>query len=200
MKTKQRNKPRKSNKRAVAVTAKPANKKGGRVCAVCSHPDRVELDRGLSGGTIKPADVARKVGCSRVSVGRHINNHLIPGVKTALKADPINASGEDVDLGAEIRAMYAKVKGILDTVERERNWKAIKAFHGEVRGYLELLGKFLGKIDGGTTVNVILSPTWIHVRSIILHALEPFPEARIATAQALIECEKTAGERNADTP
>lgn len=198
MTKKPKKKPSKRNAKPVSVTAKPQNRKGGRVCLVCAHPERAELDRALVNGSMKAVEVALKVGCSRVSVGRHFKNHLIPGVKTALKADPITTTGDDVDLGAEIRAMYAKVKTILETMETEKNWKAIKAFHGEIRGYLELLGKFLGKIESGQTVNVILSPTWVQVRAVILQALEPFPDARTATAQALIEYEKSTAPGDPD--
>ena len=174
----------KRNKRSSGV---PAKKRGGQVCLVCSHPDRPELDRGLVAGSLTAASVARKIGCSRPSVSRHVKNHLIKSVNTALSTD----AGEDIDLGVEIRGMYGKIKSLLVSMEDEPNWKALTVIHREVRGYLELLAKFLGKIESGNTVNVILSPGWLAVRGVILSALAPFPEARQATAQALLAYEKT---------
>lgn len=198
--TKARKKPSKRNAKPVAVTTKHQTKKGGRVCLVCAHPERPELDRGLVSGSLKPADVARRVGCSRPSVGRHQKNHLIPDVKTAVKAVPGNESDNEIDVGVETRSLYARVKGILVQMETEKNWKVMKGFCSEARGCLELLGKYLGKIETGNTVNVILSPAWVQVRAVILQALASFPEARIATAQALIEYEKTAAPGGADAP
>ena len=50
----------------------------------------------------------------------------------------------------------------------------------------ELVGKLLGDLStGGTTVNVLLQPTYITMRVELVKALAPFPEARTAVALVL---------------
>lgn len=192
MKAKPKKKTAKRNSKALAVQVKPQTVKGGRICSVCSHPDRAELDKGLVNGSLKAAEVARRVGCSRTSVTRHVKNHLIKNVQESMKAANTSGNTEDIDLVNEVKMMYSKVKTMLEALDTEPNWKAQKAFHGEIRGYLELLGKFLGKLETGTTVNVIVSPVWVQMRTVIVKTLAPYPEASQAVANALVEIDKGA--------
>jgi hypothetical protein len=61
----------------------------------------------------------------------------------------------------------------------------------EARGNLELLAKLLGELDE-RPVNVLLSPEWLNLRTVIVTALEPHPEARGAVLEA-IEDKSDAG-------
>lgn len=50
---------------------------------------------------------------------------------------------------------------------------------------LELVARLIGELRTDTTINVHLSPEWVQLRTGILRALEPFPDARLAVARAL---------------
>ena len=50
---------------------------------------------------------------------------------------------------------------------------------------MELLAKLSGDIQTGVTIN--LSPEWISLRTIIINAVEPYPEARGAILKAINE-------------
>ncbi|CAN5309012.1 hypothetical protein BH24GEM2_BH24GEM2_17950 [soil metagenome] len=50
---------------------------------------------------------------------------------------------------------------------------------------LQLLGKLLGELKEGATVNVLIAPEWLQVRAVLLSELAPYPEARQAVAAAL---------------
>jgi hypothetical protein len=54
-------------------------------------------------------------------------------------------------------------------------------------GHTELLARLVGQLKDspGLNVNVILSPQWITLRTVLLGALEPYPDARLAVAQAI---------------
>ncbi len=57
---------------------------------------------------------------------------------------------------------------------------------GQARGVLDLLAKVAGEIgDGSTSVNININPVILELQTIIVTALEPFPEARYAVAAAL---------------
>ncbi len=54
---------------------------------------------------------------------------------------------------------------------------------------LQLLGKLLGELKEGATVNVLIAPEWLQVRAVLLSELAPYPEARQAVAAALASAE-----------
>jgi hypothetical protein len=53
------------------------------------------------------------------------------------------------------------------------------------RGLFELLAKVEGKLNEQPIVNVIVSPEWAMLRSELMRALAPFPDARAAVASSL---------------
>jgi hypothetical protein len=63
----------------------------------------------------------------------------------------------------------------------------------ERRATIELLAKLRGELDERAVVNVLALPEWMSVRQALLHALDPFPQARIAVGDALAELEASNG-------
>jgi hypothetical protein len=57
--------------------------------------------------------------------------------------------------------------------------------HDRLQATLELLAKLVGDLDERPQINVLLAPEWLQVRSELLTALWPFPEARAAVAARL---------------
>ena len=55
----------------------------------------------------------------------------------------------------------------------------------EIREQLKFIAELEGRIASQPTVNVLISAEWIEVRNQILVALDPYPEARQAVANAL---------------
>ena len=66
---------------------------------------------------------------------------------------------------------------------------------GKLGEHLELLAKLLGKLQEKQVVNILLLPEWVQIRNTVVAALELFPEARIAVADALIQLDETNGQR-----
>jgi len=94
------------------------------------------------------------------------------------------ASG--ANLLAQVRELTSKTLAILDKAERARDLKAALGAIREARGCLELLAKLLGELQQeGSTVDIALSAEWIELRTVLLKALGPYPEARLAVAEAL---------------
>jgi hypothetical protein len=50
---------------------------------------------------------------------------------------------------------------------------------------IELMAKLRGEITEQQTVNILVNPQWVCLRSTILKALEPYPEARVRLAEVL---------------
>lgn len=163
-----------------------ATRKTGRACTICSHPDREQIDRDLALERKTQAEVARLVGCHRSSVSRHVKNHLLPTVGREVLGDPDLA---DLDVVSELKGLYARIKRHLDRAEEADNWRAIRAFHAEARQDLEFLARLLGQLQE-TQVNILIMPQWVNVRTALVDALAPYPEARTAAARALQEFER----------
>jgi hypothetical protein len=153
-----------------------------RTCTICSHPLRAEIDRVLSeGGLI--AQTASDYAVSPDALKRHRANHLLPAMAKELSSDPELAH---VDPLAEIRSLYHRISDHLARAEAEPdNWQAIRAFHSEARRDLELLAKLMGDLDERPQVNILISPQWRELRTLIVTALGPYREAREAVLTAL---------------
>lgn len=152
-----------------------------RPCNVCSHPERIEIDRLLVNG-MAAAAVARQFGLVGRTVLRHADKHLPETLQAAAQRDD---EARELDVLAEVKALHRRTLRILDASDDSPR-TGLSAIR-EARGNLELLGKLLGKIDERPQINVLLSPQWIELRTAILEALKGFPEARTAVAKALLE-------------
>jgi hypothetical protein len=66
----------------------------------------------------------------------------------------------------------------------------------QLKSQLELVAKLVGDLDERPTVNVLLDPQWLTLRTTILGALSPFPDARAAVAARLVGLEASNGHSN----
>lgn len=71
-----------------------------------------------------------------------------------------------------------------DATKDPKSWAMISR---EARGYVELLGKALDRIRDTppVQVNLLVNPEWIALRTTIIAALGPYPEAKEAVVHAI---------------
>lgn len=55
----------------------------------------------------------------------------------------------------------------------------------ELRANLELIGEVTKELDRTPTLNLHVNPEWIELRTVIVRALEPHPEARESFLHAI---------------
>jgi hypothetical protein len=152
-----------------------------RVCTVCSHPQRDEIDRALaSGQTIRR--LAPLYGVSESAISRHKRNHLPVAIARAREVTEVANAKDMLD---QVRGLEAKARSILAQAEAAGDLRVALSAIREARGCLELLARLTGELQEGQTVNVLVLPEWASIRSALLQALTPYPEARVATARAL---------------
>ena len=72
---------------------------------------------------------------------------------------------------------------ILDRVEDQGSHTIALQDIKEVRAIIELLAKLSDDIQTGFTIN--LSPEWISLRTVIINAVAPYPEAQKVMLKAL---------------
>ncbi len=156
-----------------------------RVCTVCTHPDHERINDLLVAGLAK-RQIASSHGVTEQSLKRHKDKHL-PAIMAVTKqevhADSLMARLEYLTREAHRVRVKAESSGDLRT--------ALAAIRELVR-IVELQERLIGEIRDGATVNVLVAPEWLEVRSALLEILRPYPEVRTLVAGRLAELEAAA--------
>ena len=152
-----------------------------RRCTICDHPDRNAIDAALvTNGPLR--GIARTFALSEDALFRHRSDHLPSHLAKAKEAE--ETTHADSLLGQLLslnRETFAILKEARDGEDNELALKAIARAEKQI----ELQAKLLGELQEGTTVNILILPEWARLRSAVIHALTPFPEARMAVLNAL---------------
>jgi hypothetical protein len=156
-----------------------------RVCTICSHDSRDEIEDAFIAGTPKTR-IAAKYGVSEQAVRYHIKHHLPELLVLAREAK--NAARADTLLD-RIEALQRRTEAILEEAERSGNFRDRFRGVAEMRRNLELIGEITKELNRATTLNLNLHPEWVMVRAAIVEALEPFPQARGAVTMKLLQIE-----------
>jgi len=156
-----------------------------RTCSICSHPDRAAIDRALVAGEAYRT-IAQRYGTSATALHRHKADHI--PVKLA-QAAVATQTAEASDLLTEVRDLRAKAYSLLLKAEAAGDIRTALSGVREARGCLELLGEMEGEIDRRPVVNILVAPEWVAVRSALMAALVPYPDARAAVAGRLVALE-----------
>ena len=81
--------------------------------------------------------------------------------------------------------MVDRLEAFLDRAEEARDGAEFRAHAGEWRKQVELLAKLSGELQQEGTVNLHLNPEWVELRTVIVQALDPYPEAKTAIVRAI---------------
>jgi hypothetical protein len=153
-------------------------------CKACNFPDHEEHDAALLTGKLSDSEYARLVGCSPPSIGRH-RAHISA---TLLKAAEIEAVAKGDSLLNQLKEARARTLSILDKAEAAENTKAFGApvsYLREVREQLRFIAELEGRIAAQPTINLTINAEWIEMRTLIVNALDEFPEAKERVLRAI---------------
>ncbi len=157
----------------------------GRTCTICSHAARAAIDAALvSGASLR--DIAGQFHVSKTAVARHADGHI---AATVTRSQEAREEAQALDVVRQLKAINTAALEILAKARKiddpDTQLKAID----RIQRQIELQAKLLGDLDERPQVNVLLSAEWISVRTVLLAALAPFPDARVAAATALLQVE-----------
>jgi hypothetical protein len=150
-----------------------------RVCTLCRHADRDGIDSALLRGEAY-RNIAERYGTSPASLLRH-KAHLSERMVKAEEAREVTRADSLLD---QVKALHSKALSILAKAEEGGDLRTALAAIRETRGNLELLARLLGELQEKPVALIVL-PEWITMRTALLSALDPFPDARAAAARAL---------------
>jgi len=146
---------------------------------VCKHSALEEINRKLLEKTTL-RELSEQYGLTISALHRHNYNHL---PKHLLKASEMQETAAADTLIDRLTELRNKANDIYIGATKKKNYQAAAAALREQRAIIELYCKLIGELT--TTVNVSIAPEWITLRTAILEALEPYPEARQAVIEAI---------------
>lgn len=156
-----------------------------RRCTICEHPQAEEINAALVAGEIL-RKITENFSVKMTALHRH-KQHIPAGLVKAQEAREVAKADTLLE---QVAGLRDKALSILAAAEQAGELKTALQGIKEARGCLELLAKLQGELAQDCTVNVLVAPQWISLRTVILQALEPYPEARLKLAAALERAER----------
>ncbi len=185
-----------------------------RPCGPCSDPRRKELDRrllekDLNGESFRR--ISEDFGYSETALRRHLNEHLavelsqVKAAKEEARAEALETAKakemEDLKDGIkegmaarlenaagfldQLKEVRTKAANLLDMAEGAQDLRAAGIFLRELREQIKLMAELEGKLASQPQINILLDPQWIELRTVIIQALDPFPQAKEAVVFAI---------------
>ena len=165
----------------------------GRKSKIEAHPQSEEIIRRLASGE-EYSEIVRDIPTITWDDLDYYQKKKLPGILSKSKdlkalADEIEQA--DVHKGdTYLQLVIGLQKKALDALEQQnakedpKSWAMVSR---EARGYVELMGKALDRIMEAppAQITIINHPEWVELRTLIIGALEPYPEAREAVIHAI---------------
>lgn len=155
----------------------------GRPCSVCKHEDVEAIDAALIAGEPLAKIVVRHT-VSKDSLANHKAKHLGELLQEVKRESEM---GEGDTALARLEALYARTNRLLAQVEHNGSAPQVLQAVREARATLESIARITGELNDKPvmTINLAASPEWLQLQALILNALTPFPEARLAVSDAI---------------
>ncbi len=154
-----------------------------RVCTICSHGSRYDIDSILVDRSKPYRDIARQYDVSKDAISRHVSSGHISEL-VALAADAERGARADTLLD-RIEALQSRTLDILEATDETHDHRVALSAIREARRNLELIGEVTKELDRTPTLNVHLNSEWIELRTVIVQALESHPDARQSVVRAI---------------
>lgn len=152
-----------------------------RKCKVCEHSKLDEINKSLI-ECQNISEISRDYDIPWNSLDKHKKNHLPAALSQARQAGEVSRADTLLE---QVKQLQDKACSLLDKAESAGDMKTALTGVREARSCIELLAKLQGELQQEGTVNVTISPEWMELRTVILQAVEPFPDARQAIAEAI---------------
>lgn len=152
-----------------------------RTCTACSHPQCPEIDRALVAGATYRT-IAARFGLSETALKRHKNGH-VPGHIAQARDAGVVADADD--LLAQVRQLQAEALRLLKRAEGVGDFGTALRGVAEARRCIEVLLEVEGELDRRGVTNIVISADWVEIRTVLIAALQPYPDAAQAVAGRL---------------
>jgi transposase len=166
--------------------------------------DRGQIEYELASGKSVRA-IAKKFNVHEGVLYRH-KKLLPPQLKAAYLANFLKPGADLEKLKTEeseaflqnIAQQRARLLMMQDKAIEDDNAQLVASLAGRILQSQEIVGKYLGELQQHSTktvVNMMLTPEYLSLRTAIVKALAPYPEAKRAVAQALYTMENNTAQQ-----
>jgi hypothetical protein len=148
-------------------------------CKVCRHSKRSEIDRAILNGDASRL-IAARYGASDSSVRRH-KPHVASRIVQAHQAEVLSSADT---LLHEVESLKRRADLLGSQAEEAKDVRTALVAVRELTRLAELQARLVGAMrdNPGSVAN---HPAWHRLRSELLFALQPFPEASGAVVSAI---------------
>ena len=158
-----------------------------RSCTVCGH----ELAHQINVALVHREsyrNITERYSVSKAALSRHSQEHI---PELLLKAYEAIERDDAENLAAELVRVKKDVHRLREKAEEEGDLRTALLGCDKALKALELQAKVEQLIQTSPTVNIALveHPEWQRIEDVLTRALEPYPAARYAVADALKEIE-----------
>jgi hypothetical protein len=140
--------------------------------------------------------LSQKFGPSIYSLHRHRRGHMPPSLLVALETTALPTvvdldqlrKSESEGLLQTLVVQRGRLFRLLDVAEEMGDIKAAAAVHGRLNDNVVTVAKLLGDLSTHSTTtvnNLLVAPEYLQLRSALVTALRPYPDARKAVAAVL---------------
>jgi hypothetical protein len=156
-------------------------------CTICKHPGRADIDKALVAGE-SYRSIAARFSVSESAVFRHRESHIPAAIMAAAGAEQIQQA---LDVMGQLKAINAASLLILNEARKAKDGLLALQAVDRVMKQVSFQSRLLTEAKEQAGVNFADMPEWHSLRSGLLEALRPFPEAAAAVAAALSGTEDT---------
>ncbi len=102
-------------------------------------------------------------------------------------------TGKPVHRKAQLATLLERLEGktvLYSEIKRADPRELVLRTAAQLESQQEFLAKLIGQLQQEGTINILVAPEFVRIQTVLLHALGPYPEARVAVAAALVEVER----------
>jgi hypothetical protein len=134
--------------------------------------------------------IAASWSVSKTALIRHQEAH-IPEALAAARAAAEAAQADN--LLAEVHKVVERAKEIVDEAQYDGDRRGAISALREVRSSLVMLANLAGALQDRPNVNILITPEWRALRSLIVETLEPYPDAKQAFVDLILDQKEESG-------
>lgn len=155
-----------------------------RTCTVCTHPKRSEIDKALLAGD-SYRHIASRFDTSTAALQRHKKDHLSEQMARVAERNEQADIRTAIDVVAQLKAINGVTLSVLQDARAAGDGALTLQATDRILKQIELQARLIDLIGDGDTINIVVNPAWVEMRTLLFGALVQHPEARLAVAEAL---------------
>ena len=152
-----------------------------RICTVCAHDEHHAINVDLL-DRVPYRHIATRYSVSTGALQRHSREHIPELLRKAYEAIQRDDSE---DLAGELAKVKADVHRLKERAEEEGDLRTALLGCDKALKALELQAKVEQLIQTQPTLNILVAPEWVALRTKLLYALDAYPDARGSVLRAL---------------